>query len=189
MKYPANVDISLIIRYAMHIKSPQLYECPAGAFVQVTNAAELHRKNPDGGNASSPATVSNGTKVRSSTLPRQMPSQQSSSKSRQTQPNDTRNTRPLKKEHIQRHPQNYSVAESILQKQLADEQLQIRLNNIQNATALAAMRFNSTGANGASLGEHDPNIVEGFLENVCTFSLSRVWGGSLLYGNFENPFY
>lgn len=172
MKYPANVDISLIIRYAMHIKSPQLYECPAGAFVQVTNAAELHRNNSGGGNASSPATtVSNGTKVRSSTLPRQMPSQQSSSKSRQTQPNDTRNTRPLKKEQIQRHPQYHSVAESILQKQLADEQLQIRLNNIQNATALAAMRFNSTGANGASLGEHDPNIVEGFLENVCTCSL------------------
>lgn len=33
MKYPSNVDITLVIRYAMHIKSPQLYECPAVAFL------------------------------------------------------------------------------------------------------------------------------------------------------------
>lgn len=32
MKYPGNIDISLVIRYAMHIKSPQTHGCPPGAF-------------------------------------------------------------------------------------------------------------------------------------------------------------
>lgn len=32
MKYPSNVDVSLVIRYAMHIRSPQQYDCPPGAY-------------------------------------------------------------------------------------------------------------------------------------------------------------
>lgn len=49
---------------------------------------------------------------------------------------------------------------ALVAKHAADEQLQIRINNIQNTSALAAMRFNTPP------GEHDPGIVDGFLEDV-----------------------
>lgn len=71
--------------------------------------------------------------------------------------------------HTQSHDENRSKLAAFVQRQLADEQLQIRINNIQNTTALAAMRFT---ANPQTLGEHDPGIIDGFLENVTrTFFL------------------
>ncbi|XP_058058984.1 TBC1 domain family member 5 isoform X2 [Anopheles bellator] len=33
MRYPTNIDISLVIRHALHMKSPKLYERPIGAMV------------------------------------------------------------------------------------------------------------------------------------------------------------
>lgn len=65
--------------------------------------------------------------------------------------------------HTQSHDENRTKLATLVQRQLADEQLQIRINNIQNTTALAAMRFT---ANPQILGEHDPGIIDGFLEDV-----------------------
>lgn len=33
MRYPTNIDISLVIRHALHMKSPKIYERPAGAMI------------------------------------------------------------------------------------------------------------------------------------------------------------
>uniref|UniRef100_A0A182NKV1 Rab-GAP TBC domain-containing protein n=1 Tax=Anopheles dirus TaxID=7168 RepID=A0A182NKV1_9DIPT len=33
MRYPTNIDIALVIRHALHMKSPKLYERPAGAMI------------------------------------------------------------------------------------------------------------------------------------------------------------
>lgn len=70
--------------------------------------------------------------------------------------------------HTQSHDENRTKLVAIVQRQLADEQLQVRINNIQNTTALAAMRFT---ANPQTMGEHDPGIIDGFLENVCRIAL------------------
>uniref|UniRef100_A0A1Q3F4H4 Putative ypt/rab-specific gtpase-activating protein gyp6 n=1 Tax=Culex tarsalis TaxID=7177 RepID=A0A1Q3F4H4_CULTA len=37
MRYPTNVDISLIIKHALHMKSPKIYERPAGAMIYVSS--------------------------------------------------------------------------------------------------------------------------------------------------------
>ncbi|XP_055526871.1 TBC1 domain family member 5 [Wyeomyia smithii] len=37
MQYPTNVDISLIIRHALHMKSPKIYERPPGAMIYVSS--------------------------------------------------------------------------------------------------------------------------------------------------------
>lgn len=57
---------------------------------------------------------------------------------------------------------------ALVAKHAADEQLQIRINNIQNTTALAAMRFNTPPQ---GIGEHDPGIVDGYLEDVIIIKM------------------
>ncbi|EAT41116.1 AAEL007211-PA [Aedes aegypti] len=37
MRYPTNADVSLIIRHALHMKSPKIYERPPGAMVYVSS--------------------------------------------------------------------------------------------------------------------------------------------------------
>lgn len=37
MRYPTNVDVSLIIRHALHMKSPKIYERPAGAMIYLSS--------------------------------------------------------------------------------------------------------------------------------------------------------
>uniref|UniRef100_A0A8D8P613 TBC1 domain family member 5 n=1 Tax=Culex pipiens TaxID=7175 RepID=A0A8D8P613_CULPI len=37
MRYPTNVDISLIIKHALHMKAPKIYERPAGAMIYVSS--------------------------------------------------------------------------------------------------------------------------------------------------------
>ncbi|XP_058812396.1 TBC1 domain family member 5 [Topomyia yanbarensis] len=37
MRYPTNVDVSLVIRHALHMKSPKIYERPAGAMIYVSS--------------------------------------------------------------------------------------------------------------------------------------------------------
>ncbi|XP_053695648.1 TBC1 domain family member 5 [Sabethes cyaneus] len=39
MQYPTNVDISLVIRHALHMKSPKIYERPAGAMIYISSPA------------------------------------------------------------------------------------------------------------------------------------------------------
>lgn len=48
MKFPPNSDVSLIIRHALHIKSPKKYPRPANIFVFVTGKTPAPVRRPDG---------------------------------------------------------------------------------------------------------------------------------------------
>lgn len=44
MRYPPNVDVSLIIRHALYMQSPDKYQCPPNAFVYVISSMkQFHR--------------------------------------------------------------------------------------------------------------------------------------------------
>lgn len=44
MRYPQNADVSLIIRHALYMKSPEKYQCPPNAFVYVLSSVKQHHK-------------------------------------------------------------------------------------------------------------------------------------------------
>ncbi|XP_052866382.1 TBC1 domain family member 5 isoform X2 [Anopheles cruzii] len=66
MRYPTNIDISLVIRHALHMKSPKLYERPIGAMVFLSSPKH-HLTQPPQTVMRSKATETNSLKY--STLP------------------------------------------------------------------------------------------------------------------------
>lgn len=44
MRYPQNADVGLIIRHALYMKSPDIYQCPPNAFVYVINSMKQQHK-------------------------------------------------------------------------------------------------------------------------------------------------
>jgi TBC1 domain family protein 5 len=44
MRYPQNADVTLIIRHALYMKSPEKYQCPPNAFVYVVNSMKQRHK-------------------------------------------------------------------------------------------------------------------------------------------------
>ncbi|XP_058458270.1 TBC1 domain family member 5-like [Malaya genurostris] len=46
MRYPVNEDVSLIIRHALHMKSPKIYERPAGAMIYVSSPPPKKPQQP-----------------------------------------------------------------------------------------------------------------------------------------------
>lgn len=44
MRYPQNVDVMLVIRHALYMKSPDKYQCPANAFVYVVSNLKTRQK-------------------------------------------------------------------------------------------------------------------------------------------------
>lgn len=44
MRYPQNADVMLIIRHALYMKSPDIYQCPPNAFVYVVNSIKQRHK-------------------------------------------------------------------------------------------------------------------------------------------------
>lgn len=44
MRYPQNADVMLIIRHALYMKSPEIYQCPPNAFVYVVNSMKQQHK-------------------------------------------------------------------------------------------------------------------------------------------------
>lgn len=44
MRYPQNVDVMLVIRHALYMKSPDKYQCPANAFVYVVSNLKNRQK-------------------------------------------------------------------------------------------------------------------------------------------------
>lgn len=44
MRYPQNADVMLIIRHALYMKSPEIYQCPPNAFVYVVNSMKQRHK-------------------------------------------------------------------------------------------------------------------------------------------------
>lgn len=132
-----------VLEYQISFFFFQTCQCPPGAFSQL---------EPSGDH---PATKQSLETARSTTLPRQMHSKKAIQQPRGSVDGG--------RMHTQSHDESRTKLTAIVQRQMADEQLQIRINNIQNTTALAAMRFT---ANPQAIGEHDPGIIDGFLENV-----------------------
>ncbi|XP_050068905.1 TBC1 domain family member 5 [Anopheles maculipalpis] len=46
MRYPSNVDIALVIRHALHMKAPKVYERPAGAMIFLSSPSKRHTHVP-----------------------------------------------------------------------------------------------------------------------------------------------
>ncbi|XP_052891083.1 TBC1 domain family member 5 [Anopheles moucheti] len=46
MRYPSNVDIALVIRHALHMKSPKVYERPAGAMIFLSSPKRQTHQQP-----------------------------------------------------------------------------------------------------------------------------------------------
>lgn len=164
MKYPGNVDIALVIRYAMHIKSPQLHGCPAGAFQPQTNrrpapvaatAAYNQAAQP-----SSPNVAVSGRNEPTSSLKR-------------TSSNETRTRNRTVSNGDGSRPTNTSFSS-------ADEHIKAHLRAIQNTTALAAMRM-TAHTQAMQSGEQVPGVVEGFRENVSCFVLGSNQANCILF--------
>lgn len=135
MKYPGNVDISLIIRHALHIQSPDVYERP----VCISLASETPKK----------LLRSFSLTTKSTILPRRQGDRVNGLK------------------HTISHDDGQAkLANAAIAKSANDELVQMRLKSIQNATALAAMRISQQSLSKHGLGEHDPGIVDGYLEDV-----------------------
>lgn len=148
MKYPGNVDISLIIRHALYIQSPDVYERPANIYIPL----EMPPKQ------SKSAVATKSTKVS------RKPSDVSVKSNRE-------NGRIPTPSH---NDSNAKLVNDVLAKAAHDEIVQMRLRNIQNTTALAAMRISQQSLANHSIGEHDPGIVDGYLEDVSVTSLSTL---------------
>jgi TBC1 domain family member 5 len=85
MRYPPNADVSLIIRHALYMKSPDKYQCPPNAFVYVLNSVKQQHKTKHSPSRKIPTTkifplnplgamaVANATdyRLRSATMSRQ----------------------------------------------------------------------------------------------------------------------
>lgn len=97
--------------------------------------------------------------AKSSTLPRQIPFS-----SRSPVKPQHRGSADLGRKHSHSHDENRMKLAALVSKKAAEEQLQIRIKSIQNTTAMAAMRFNAQAQQ--PIGEHDPGIIEGYLEDV-----------------------
>lgn len=154
MKYPGNVDISLIIRHALHIQSPDLYERPACAFV-------------------TPETTQKRKSFSFVTKPTTLPRRQ----------NDAPSNRENGRKHTLSHDESHTkLVNATIVKSVNDELVQMRLKNVQNATALAAMRISQQSLSKHGLVEHDPGIVDGYLEDVSISSSSS--SGKLMFSTF-----
>lgn len=138
MKYP-NVDVSLIIRHALHIQSPDIYERP----ICLSLTSETAQKQ----------SKSFSFTTKSTTLPRR-PSDTASNTNRENG----------RKHTISHEDGHAKLVNAAIVKSANDELVQMRLKNIQNTTALAAMRISQQSLSG--FGEHDPSIVDGYLEDV-----------------------
>lgn len=46
MKFPNDPDVSIIIRHALHMKSPNIYERPPGVFVQLAKDLNINKSEP-----------------------------------------------------------------------------------------------------------------------------------------------
>ncbi|XP_037030686.1 TBC1 domain family member 5 [Bradysia coprophila] len=141
MKYPGNVDISLIIRHALHIQSPDVYERP----VCLSLASETPPRKQ---------SKSFSFTTKSTTLPR-----------RQSDTTSNTNRENGRKHTLSHDDGQAKLVNAALVKSANDELVQMRLKNIQNATALAAMRISQQSLSYQGYGEHDPGIVDGFLED------------------------
>lgn len=142
MKYPSNVDISLIIRHALHIQSPDQYERPTSVFVTPTTPQKQQK------------SFSFATKS-TTTLPRRQ--------------NDAPaiSNRENGRKHTLSHDESHAkLVNATIAKSVNNELVQIRLKSCQNATALAAMRISQQSLSKHGIGEHDPGIVDGYLEDV-----------------------
>lgn len=146
MKYPGNVDISLIIRHALHIQLPELYERPPSVFV--TEPSHKQQK---------PLPLAKPT-----TLPR-----------RQNDTQSTSNRENGRKHTLSNDENRTKIINPATVKSANDELVQMRLKNIQNTTALAAMRISQQSLSKHGLGEHDPGIVDGYLENVSNLRIKK----------------
>lgn len=154
MKYPGNVDIALIIRHALYIQSPDIYDRPLSVFVSTETASKQHKVLP--------------VVTKPTTLPRRQNDTQSSS------------NRENGRKHTLSHDENRTkLVNPAAIKTTNDELVQMRLKNIQNTTALAAMRISQQSLSKHGIGEHDPGIVDGYLEDVsviCTLKKLKVVG-------------
>lgn len=150
MKYPGNVDISQIIRHALHIQSPDQYERPPSAFI-TTQATQTPQKQQK--------SFSFATK------PTTLPRRQSDATSISNRENGRKHTLSYDENHAK-------LVNATIVKSVNDELVQIRLKNIQNTTALAAMRISQQSLSNHGLGD-DPGIVDGFLEDVSFIHFRR----------------
>ncbi|XP_058115884.1 TBC1 domain family member 5 [Anopheles ziemanni] len=66
MRYPTNIDIALVIRHALHMKSPKVYERPAGAMIFLSSPK--HQPNQQQPPATRSKAVESG-QLKYSTLP------------------------------------------------------------------------------------------------------------------------
>lgn len=121
MKYPSDIEISSIIRHALHMKTPKKYERPLDAFLSVTQSP-----------LKVPTTTSplHTAKQASTTLPR-----------------------------------NYKTMQPSTSSQLNHERVRAsmaRVNGINSVSARAAIQI---AAQNHNLGEQDPEIIDGYMEN------------------------
>lgn len=152
MKYPGNVDISLIIRHALYIQSPDSYERPSSVCVTTESTPKQQKVLP--------------VATKPTTLPRRQNDTQSNS------------NRENGRKHTLSHDENRTkLVNATALKSANDELVQMRLKNIQNTTALAAMRISQQSLSKHGIGEHDPGIVDGYLEDVsvCYISKSEIF--------------
>uniref|UniRef100_A0A182KG19 Rab-GAP TBC domain-containing protein n=1 Tax=Anopheles christyi TaxID=43041 RepID=A0A182KG19_9DIPT len=68
MRYPTNVDITLVIRHALHMKSPKVYERPAGAMIFLSSPKRQAHQHPLPANGARSKTV-DMPQLKYSTLP------------------------------------------------------------------------------------------------------------------------
>lgn len=125
----------------MHIQSPDQYERPASVFVTPTTPQKQQK------------SFSFATK--STTLPR-----------RQNDAPATSNRENGRKHTLSHDESHAKLVSATIAKSVNNELVQIRLKSCQNATALAAMRISQQSLSKHGIGEHDPGIVDGYLEDV-----------------------
>ncbi|XP_040155075.1 TBC1 domain family member 5 [Anopheles arabiensis] len=70
MRYPTNVDIALVIRHALHMKSPKVYERPAGAMIFLSSPKrQAHHQHPQSGAIGARSKTAELPQLMYSTLP------------------------------------------------------------------------------------------------------------------------
>lgn len=144
MKYPGSIDISLIIRHAMHMKSPQKYPCPPDVFVYVTNSKSHNIKQQQ------PIKMST---QRATTLPRHV----------SATTNSGRLSSIGGRKHTNSHDETKISLDSSVQK-AHEEKIKETVNSIHTSTAIATMRI-AAKSNG-NPEDHDKGILDGFIEDV-----------------------
>lgn len=158
MKFPANIDIMLIIQHALYMIAPDRYAVPPGIATNssVSSLAARLRYSRKSRNARAASKYPNSLDQRAATLPRHTHSSNGNSASSTSRSDRNRSPGGATRGTVE------SGSRSRAGSFHSSDGMQERISSIQSKTAKSTVRM----ASQAHPAGQDPGIVDGYVENV-----------------------